>query len=59
VLTHDGRRDAFNSGDLLFVAARTEHQFEDISEDFAMWRVFYGPDGGEAPKLEAGRPERH
>jgi mannose-6-phosphate isomerase-like protein (cupin superfamily) len=59
VLTHDGRRDPFSSGDLLFVAARTEHQFEDISEDFAMWRVFYGPDGGEAPKLEAGRPERH
>jgi mannose-6-phosphate isomerase-like protein (cupin superfamily) len=47
VLTHDGRRDPFNSGDLLFVAARTEHQFEDISEDLAVWRVFYGPDGGE------------
>jgi mannose-6-phosphate isomerase-like protein (cupin superfamily) len=50
VLAHNGRRDPFNSGDLLFVAARTEHQFEDISEDFAMWRVFYGPDGGEVPK---------
>jgi len=49
VLIHDGRRDPFNSGDLLFVAAGTEHQFEDISEDFAMWRVFYGPDGGEVP----------
>ena len=49
VLTHDGRRDPFNSGDLLFVAAKTEHQFEDISEDFAMWRVFYGPVGGEVP----------
>lgn len=49
VLTHDGKRDLFKSGDLLFVAAKTEHQFEAISEDFAMWRVFYGPDGGEVP----------
>jgi mannose-6-phosphate isomerase-like protein (cupin superfamily) len=47
VLTHDGRRDVFESGDLLFVAAGIEHQLEDISGDFAMWRVFYGPPGGE------------
>jgi quercetin dioxygenase-like cupin family protein len=46
VLTHDGKRDAFESGDLLFVAAGIEHQLENISEDFAMWRVFYGPAGG-------------
>src|SRR5580698_52584 len=50
VLTHDGKRDGFNSGDLLFVSAGTEHQFEDISEGFAMWRVFYGPEGGEVPR---------
>jgi hypothetical protein len=31
------------------VAAGTEHQFEDITEDLALWRVFYGPDGGEVP----------
>ncbi len=49
VLIHDGRRDPFQSGDLLFVAAGIEHQIEDISEDFAMWRVFYGPPGGEVP----------
>lgn len=52
VLTHDGRRDPFTSGDLLFVAAGTEHQFEDISQDFVVWRVFYGPDGGEVPVVE-------
>lgn len=50
VLFHDGKRDPFEAGDLLFVAAGTEHQFENISEDFAVWRVFYGPDGGEAPR---------
>ena len=47
VLIHGSKRDPFESGDLLFVAAGTEHQFEDISEDFAVWRVFYGPHGGE------------
>ncbi|HXJ92790.1 MAG TPA: cupin domain-containing protein [Terriglobia bacterium] len=47
VLIHNGKRDPFASGDLLFVAAGIEHQFEDVSEDFAIWRVFYGPQGGE------------
>lgn len=49
VLCHDGQRDRFESGDLLFVAAGIEHQFEEISENLAMWRVFYGPHGGEVP----------
>lgn len=49
VLIHDGKRDMIESGDLLFVAAGIEHQFEDTSENFAMWRVFYGPGGGEVP----------
>jgi mannose-6-phosphate isomerase-like protein (cupin superfamily) len=47
VLFHDGKRDRFESGDLLFVAAGTEHHFEDFTEDLAVWVVFYGPDGGE------------
>jgi len=49
VLLHDGKRDPFGPGDLLFVAAGIEHQIEDLSDDFAMWRVFYGPPGGEVP----------
>jgi mannose-6-phosphate isomerase-like protein (cupin superfamily) len=49
VFIHDSKRDPFESGDLLFAAAGTEHQLEDISEDFALWRVFYGPHGGEVP----------
>ena len=49
VLIHNSKRDAFDSGDLLFVAAGVEHQFEDVSKDLAMWRVFYGVDGGDVP----------
>ena len=49
VLLHDGERDPFESGDLLFVAAGTEHRFEDFTEDLAVWVVFYGPHGGEIP----------
>ena len=49
ILLHDGERDPFESGDLLFVAAGIEHRFEDFSEDLAVWVVFYGPRGGEVP----------
>jgi mannose-6-phosphate isomerase-like protein (cupin superfamily) len=49
VFLHDGRRDPFGPGDLLFVAAGTEHRFEDFTEDLAVWVVFYGPSGGEVP----------
>ena len=49
VLFHDGRRDPFEPGDFLFVAAAIEHRFEDFSDDLLVWRVFYGPDGGELP----------
>jgi mannose-6-phosphate isomerase-like protein (cupin superfamily) len=49
VLFHDGKRDSFESGDFLFVAASTEHRFEDFSDDLLVWRVFYGPKGGDVP----------
>jgi mannose-6-phosphate isomerase-like protein (cupin superfamily) len=49
VLFHDGTRDPFESGDLLFVAAGTDHHFEDFTEDLAVWVIFYGPEGGEVP----------
>ena len=52
VLFHDGERDPFESGDLLFVAAGTEHRFEDFTGDLAVWAVFYGPGGGEEPSGE-------
>lgn len=31
-------------GDLLFAAAHAAHGFEEFSEDFAIWIIFYGPD---------------
>jgi mannose-6-phosphate isomerase-like protein (cupin superfamily) len=34
---------AFEPGALLFAAAHEVHRFEDFSEDFAVWVVFYGP----------------
>lgn len=49
VLLHDGKRDPFAAGDLLFVAAGTEHRFEEFTDDLAVWVVFYGPPGGEVP----------
>jgi hypothetical protein len=47
VLFHDGRRDSFAAGDLLFVAAGVEHQLESISDGLALFRIFYGSHGGE------------
>lgn len=43
----EGTRCAFGPGDALFVPAGAEHRFEDFSEDFATWVVFWGPAGGE------------
>ena len=49
VLNHEGKRDPFEADDLLFVAAGCEHHYEDFTENLALWRVFYGPRGGEVP----------
>ena len=43
----DGERVACKKGDILFVPAGMEHRFENFSEDFATWVIFYGADGGE------------
>lgn len=42
-----GVRQTFGSNDLLFAAAGAEHRFENFSDDFAVWVMFYGPEGGE------------
>jgi len=42
-----GERSRVSAGDALFVAAGVEHRFENFSEDFSTWVVFYGPPGGE------------
>ncbi|HWA12347.1 MAG TPA: cupin domain-containing protein [Burkholderiales bacterium] len=48
-------RHAFAAGDMLFVPAGVAHRFEDFSDDFCTWVMFYGPEGGEMPgkRLEA------
>jgi len=42
-------RVRFGPGDALFAAAGVSHRFEDFTDDFETWVVFYGPDGGEIP----------
>lgn len=45
-----GERLLFQAGDALFVAAGVEHRFEEFSDDFGVWVIFYGPEGGEKAK---------
>lgn len=40
-------RHDFEAGEALFVPAGVVHRFEEFSDDFAAWVIFYGPDGGE------------
>ena len=35
-------------GDVLFVPAGVVHRFEQFTDNFAVWVVFYGPEGGES-----------
>lgn len=41
-------RQPFETGEALFVPAGAVHRFEEFTDDFAAWVVFYGPKGGEA-----------
>ena len=38
---NDGLRTNFNPGDVLFVAAGIEHRFENFTDDFVTWVIFY------------------
>ena len=40
-------RVSFEAGDFLFAAAGEAHRFENFTDDFAVWVLFYGPEGGE------------
>ncbi len=37
----------FQAGDVLFVPAGVVHRFENFSDDFKVWVIFYGIQGGE------------
>ena len=41
------RRYPFSSGHVLFVPAGVPHRFEEFTDDFGTWVIFYGPEGGE------------
>lgn len=47
---NDGVRSTFGPGDFLFVPAGVVHRFENFTEDFSTWVLFYGPEGGEASR---------
>ena|ERR1700737_866163 len=38
----------FEPGTVIFAPAGVEHRFQDFSDDFCAWVIFYGPDGGES-----------
>lgn len=42
-----GERTSFAPGTFLFVPAGVEHRFENFTDDFSTWVIFYGPKGGE------------
>lgn len=46
--TLEGKCHEVIPGEVLFVPAGSEHRFEEFTEDFATWVIFYGPEGGEA-----------
>ncbi len=43
------QRVSVEPGDILFVPAGAAHTFTDLTSEFAVWAVFYGPEGGETP----------
>lgn len=43
----DDERTDCKTNDVLFVPAGMIHRFENFSDDFATWVIFYGPEGGE------------
>jgi len=47
----NGERRRFTVHDVLFVEAGAEHRFEDFSDDFSTWVIFWGPEGGEIPEI--------
>jgi mannose-6-phosphate isomerase-like protein (cupin superfamily) len=40
---NDDATDPFGPGDFLFVPAHVVHRFEDFTDDFGTWVVFFGP----------------
>lgn len=45
--TKNGERRRFGPNDAIFVEAGLEHRFEDFTDDFLTWVIFWGQEGGE------------
>jgi mannose-6-phosphate isomerase-like protein (cupin superfamily) len=43
----NGNITEFQQGDIIFVPAGAVHRFENFTDDFATWVIFYGSAGGE------------
>ena len=43
----EGKTQAFETGEVIFVPAGSEHRFQTFSKDFSTWVFFFGPEGGE------------
>jgi len=43
----NGERVQCKTNDVLFVPAHMEHRFEDFTDNFATWVIFYGTEDGE------------
>jgi len=52
VFFYGGKYVDCKQGDVLFVPAGIVHRFENFSEDFATWVIFYGVRGGEKSKSQ-------
>ena len=50
-LCREGERIRCTKTDIVFVPAGMNHWFENFSDDFATWVIFYGPAGGEKNQL--------
>ena len=59
IFYNNGNREPFVAGDVLFVPAGIEHRFEDFTDDFSTWVIFYGPDGGEAQVTPTFEKSKH
>lgn len=44
----NGERRDFAAMDVIFVEAGASHRFENVSDDFSTWVIFWGPPGGES-----------
>ena len=50
IFSKGGERRRFKAGDIIFVEAGAAHRFEEFTDDFESWVIFWGPPGGEKNK---------